>query len=121
MSELNFDSRLNYLKRSGFVGSADLILPAGDGDIVSHTVTHNLGYVPFFVAGANINNTSTVWSNNRVWEGTESTQGLADYPVQFGYWCSTTQMRLYLRQGGGTLAQSGTRTVYWVIYLDYEA
>lgn len=121
MSELNFDSRLNYLKRSGFVGSTNLTLPGTDGEYVRHTVTHNLGYIPFYFAGANVANTSTVWSGERVWEGTESTQFIADEPPQFDSWATTTQLVLEIQQGYGTGAQSGQRTVYWAVYLDYES
>lgn len=118
LSKIAFDSRLNYMKRSEFTGSIGLTLGSA-GATTTHTVTHNLGYVPFFVVGANLNDTSTIWSNNRVHELTQTSLTGNDVPVQLQYWITTTTLTIGIVNGDGSLAQVGTRTVFWAIYLDY--
>ncbi len=119
LSKLTFDSRLNYMKRT-ISGSTDVTL-ASAGTAVTHTVTHNLGYVPFFIVGAELNDTSTIWSNNRVHEYTRTSLSGVDGPVQLEYWCDDVDLTIRIVNGGGALAQSGDRTIYWIIYLDYSA
>lgn len=119
LTKLSFYSAVNYLKRdSSLVGSTALTLPAS-GLSVSHTVTHNLGYVPFFIAGAELQDTSIIWSNNYVHEYTESISASPNFPVTFGYWCSATELTIEITNGGGTGVQTGSRDVWWIIYLDY--
>lgn len=120
LTKLAFYSEENYLKRSDFVGSQDLTL-GGAGAVTTHTVTHNLGYIPFFIVGANINSDTAIWSNNRVWEYTlSSNSATGNDPVQLQYWCTTTTLTIRIVNGLGTGTQAGTRTVCWAIYLDYS-
>ena len=118
LTKLSFDSRLNYLKRSEFVGSTNLTLP-GAGLYVSHSVTHALGYVPFFIVGAELQDGDIVWSNDYVHELTQSSSAALDPPVTFNYWCTSSTLTIELKNGEGSGEQSGDRTVYWAIYLDY--
>lgn len=120
ITKLGFDSAFNYMKRSTFTGSADLTLAAAT-DPVTQTVTHNLGYVPFFIVGCEMVDTSTVWSGNYVYEFTLSSAAPTNIPVQLDYWCTDTTLTINLINGQGTGDQQGEiRTVYWIIYLDYE-
>lgn len=118
LTKLAFYSLMNYMKRSEFVGSASLTL-GGAGAVSTHTVNHNLGYVPFFIVGANLNNTTTIWSGTRVHYATQSS-AFADQDIELEYWCTTTDLTIRIRNGDGSFAQAGSRTVYWVIYLDYQ-
>lgn len=118
-TKLNFDSRLNYMKRSEFTGSTSVTLGAA-GATTTHTVTHSLGYIPFFIVGANLNDTSTIWSNNRVHEYTQSSNSGGARPVQLFAWINDTDLTIEVINGTGGLEQSGGRTVYWSIYLDYN-
>lgn len=117
ISKLSFYSELNYLKR-GLTGSQPLTLGAA-GSTVTHTVAHNLGYIPFFVVGAELSDVGTIWSNNEVHVYTDTNLTGNDLPVQLDYWCTTSELTIQIRNGDGSLAESGDRTVYWVIYLDY--
>lgn len=119
-STIAFDSRLNYMKRSEFCGSEPLILPSS-GLTVTKTVSHNLGYIPFLQVGANLDDDSIIWSNNQVYEYTQTSLTGVDPPVQLSYWFTDTDLTINLINGTGGLAQSGSRTVYWVIYLDYSS
>lgn len=119
-TKLHFDSRKNYLKKDeSLSGSTTLTLPAEFADPVTHTFDHDLGYIPFFQVGANIFNTSVIWSNNRVHERTASSSGGGDHPPTLGYYVTTNQIVMSLDSGTGSKNQSGNRDVYWNIYLDY--
>lgn len=117
---LGFDSSLNYLKREpAFVGSEDLTL-GGAGTTVQKVVTHDLGYVPFHQVGAElIVNDGTIWNGAIIDRYTEtSLSGYSnDYPT-LDYWCTTTALTISIYNNTSP-AQSGTRKVYWAIYLDY--
>lgn len=120
LTKLGFISSLNYMKRSEFVGNTDLTLPVA-GDIVTHTVTHDLGYVPFFIVGAEQVDNTTIWSGNYVNAYTLTSGSPGDLPVQLNYWSTDTALTIELTNGIGTGDQEGEiRTVYWVIYLDYQ-
>lgn len=117
LSKIAFDSRQNYMKR-GFSGSADLTLGAA-GATTTHTVSHDLGYIPIFMVGAELDDTSIIYSNNLVHEATQSSAGGANIPVQVQFWPTTTTLTINIINGSGTGTRAGTRTVHWVIYLDY--
>jgi hypothetical protein len=119
LSKIAFDSRLNYLKR-GFTGSQTVTL-GGAGATSTVNVAHNLGYVPFFVVGANLTNTTTIWSNDRVEQYTQTSLSGVDLDIRLRFWSTTNTLTIQIRNGDGALAQSGNRTVYWAIYLDYNA
>ena len=118
LTKIAFDSRLNYLKRSEFVGSETVTLGAA-GTTSTVTVTHNLGYVPFVTVGAHLKDTSTIWSNDYVWEETQSSLSGGDLEISYDYWVTTTTLTVQVRNGDGAFSQSGNRTVYWSIYKDY--
>jgi len=119
LTKLAFDSRQNYLKRSTYVGTTALTLP-GAGATVSTTITHALGYVPFVSVAAQQVGTTVTWSNNYVHENLR-TSSSADDPVQLSYTVSNTDLVITLTNGNISYVESGTRNVYWVIYLDYDA
>jgi hypothetical protein len=120
LSKVAFDSRLNYLKKDTDISGSTNISLGGSGANTTHTVTHNLGYIPFITVGANLNNTTDIWSNNRVNELTDSSGG-GDQPVRLAYWYNDTELEIQITNGTGALQQSGLRTIYWNIYRDYEA
>ena len=120
LSKLGFYSGLNYLKRSSFVGSEDLTL-ASSGNSVQKVINHNLGYIPFFQVGADLTNDGTIWSNDVVNQYTETSISgyFPPYPT-LTYWCDATNLTIDIYNGTSP-ASSGTRTVYWAIYLDYDS
>jgi len=119
LSKLSFFSAENYMKKDvANSGSTTLTLGAA-GAVTSHTVNHNLGYVPFFIVGAQLQTTRILWSNDYVHAYTQSVSASPDYPVALEFWCTTTQLTIRLRNGAGTGEQSGSREVYWNIYKDY--
>ena len=119
LTKIAFDSRLNYLKRSEFVGSETVTL-GGAGSNSTVTVTHGIGDIPFVTVGVNLTDTSTIWSNDRVWSETQSSLSGGDLEIGYNYWITTTTLTIQIRNGDGAYAQSGNRTVYWSIYKDYE-
>ena len=119
LTKIAFDSRLNYLKRSEFVGSETVTL-GGAGSNSTVTVTHGIGDIPFVTVGVNLTDTSTIWSNDRVWSETQSSLSGGDLEIGYNYWITTTTLTVQIRNGDGAYAQSGNRTVYWSIYKDYE-
>lgn len=120
LTKISFDSRLNYLKRSEFVGSQDVTL-GGAGATNTVTVTHNLGYIPFFTVASEMASSTIVWSNEEVHLYTGKDFGAAtDVPMFLNYWIDDTELTINLVNGEGTETESGTRTIHWAIYLDYS-
>lgn len=117
-TKLMFWSGANYLKRSEFSSSASLAL-GGLGTYATTTITHNLGYIPFFSVYADLTNDGTIWSNDIVNVFTESSiSGVTTtYPTLI-YYCTTTTLTIKILNNTSPLA-TGSRTVYWTIYLDY--
>jgi hypothetical protein len=120
LTKIAFDSRLNYLKKDSSISGTTSITLGGSGATTTHTVTHNLGYIPFFTVGAELVGTGTIWSNNYVHTFTQSST-FGDTPVQLDYWCTSTTLTIEIRNGTGSGQQSGSRQIYWNIYIDYEA
>jgi hypothetical protein len=120
ITKIAFDSRLNYLKKGSDTSGTTSITLGGSGATTTHTVTHNLGYIPFFIVGAELPSTGTIWSNNYVHEFTQSSGTPPNTPVQLDFWCTSTTLTIEIRNGTGTGQQSGSRQIYWNIYLDYE-
>lgn len=120
LSKLVLDSDQNYMKRSSFVGSTDLTLPAAS-TAVSYDIVHNLGYIPFITVGAETTDTSTLWSGGYVERLTHtSASGAINHEVELHYWSTTTTLTIELLNGDGTGDDAGQiRTIYWIIYLDY--
>jgi len=117
LEKLAFYSGNNYMKK-GFSGSQDLTL-GGSNSVVTHTVTHNLGYIPDVYIGAELEDNSVIWASRRVYSGLNASIG-SDYPLSVQYWVDTTTLTIRLQNGVGSLVQSGNRTVYWGIYYDYS-
>jgi hypothetical protein len=123
LSKLDFITSENYLKRSEFCGSTDLTLGAY-GSAVTHTVDHNLGYVPLFDVYAELDTAGEIVAGGeKVNSLTEQAflSGLgADPPYpQMRSWATTTQLVIRLENFTSPTA-SGTRKVYWLIYQDYN-
>lgn len=121
ISKLHFLSSLNYLKRSTFCGSATVTLPAY-GSAVTYTVTHNLGYIPFFATYAELDEVDTIWSGGKVSTYTDQ-DVIAGFSVDPPYpkldsWSDTTTLTIRLDNHTSPTA-TGTRVIYWVIYKDY--
>lgn len=122
LTKLNFFSGVNYLKRdTALVGTTLLTLPAAD-NVVSHTVTHSLGYIPFVYVGADVDNDGIIWSNQKVHTYTDTVlSGLTSTDIEqilLTHSVSTTQLVINLENL--TTTEAGEqRRIYWVIYLDY--
>lgn len=119
LSKLAFDSRLNYLKRSEFVGEESVTLGGAGSSTSFVEITHNLGYVPFFVAGATLQNDSIIWSNEYVHPRTRSSLTGGAQPVNYEYWADENKMVVIIINGLSGGEQSGNRRIFWSIYLDY--
>lgn len=119
LSKLAFYSGANYMKRSEeFTGSTAMTLP-GSGLAVTHTVTHNLGYIPYFDVFADLDNDGIIWAGEKIDQNTDSSAfGATLGTPALDYWCTATTLTIRLLNNTSPLA-TGTRTVYWVIYLDY--
>lgn len=119
LSRLNFYSGANYMKRSGFVGSTPLTLP-GYGLSVSIPINHNLGYIPDIEVSSEIDNTSTIWAPNKLDIWTESSLSSDTTDPTLTWWTTTTTLTIRIDNFTSPTA-TGTRIVYWIIYLDYGA
>lgn len=118
LSKLNFYSGANYLKRSSLSDTASLTLPAF-GSSVTTTVDHNLNYIPFFDVFADIDGDGIIWSGgDKVTKYTESSLGTNPESPRLSVWTTTTTLTITLTNNTSPTA-TGTRSVYWIIYLDY--
>jgi hypothetical protein len=121
LTKIAFDSRLNYLKKDTAIsGSTTIALSGGGGGATFDTINHNLGYIPFVIVGGELQDTTTLWSNDYVHVYTQA-GATPNYPVTFTYWWDTTTLTIILINGAGTGQQSGNRTFYYNIYRDYES
>lgn len=119
-TKIGFSTDSNYLKRSNdFTGTTTVTLPAY-GDSVTHPVTHSLGYIPQFEVFVDIDNDGTIWSSEKVDQYTDSSLSGTEDPAspQVSYWSTTTELVIRLDNFTNPVA-SGTRPIYWIIYLDY--
>ena len=118
LTKLNFLSTLNYMKRYT-EGSASLTLGAY-GTTVTQTITHNLGYIPFFQVFVDQDNSGNVWSATKINQYTETSLSGVDPPdPALVTWATTTTLVINLINNTSPTA-TGTRTVWWVIYKDYS-
>ena len=119
LTKVAFSSTVNYLKRDALSGSTALTLPAYGGN-VSATITHNLGYIPFFQVLCDFNNDGKIWSAIKINDHTgTSKSGPPDPPEpSLRAWATTTTLVIRLDNNTNPTA-TGTRTVYYVIYRDY--
>lgn len=120
LSKFIFYSQVNYMKRSEeFTGNANKSISGTGEAVATETVTHNLGYVPQFDVYMDVEGDGTLWYDGSiVWEGTEAIGGASTPYVEMRSHSNTTQLVMYIDDftSGGT---SGTRDIYWLIYLDY--
>lgn len=118
MDNIIFDSESNYMKRSKFCDSAILTL-GGAGTTVSQTVVHNLGYIPFFDVFVDQTGDDTIWSPQKINLYTEtSLSGVSLVDPTVRYWSTKNTLTIQLINNT-TPTATGTRVVYWLIYLDY--
>jgi hypothetical protein len=121
LTKLSFISTLNYLKRDSALVGSDTITLGSSGSVSTKVVTHNLGYIPFFQVGADIVNDGMIWSNDIVNLYTQtSLSGTSTVYPTLMYWVTTTDLTIAFYNNTSPL-QTGTRTVYWAIYLDYDS
>lgn len=114
ISKVHFHSGANYLKRSEFCGNTTL----NTATTTTHTVTHNLGYIPFYQVYAELDEAGTIWTGGKVSELSEQgfLSGLGAPPtyIEIDSWITTTQLTIRL---SNTASQQVP--IYWLIYLDY--
>lgn len=114
-----FTSQKNYLKRQPISGNVDMPAPTTTAAWFNYssnlTITHNLGYVPlvrvYYEPDA---------SNGKVYPATGRRLAGIGPGLNFGdvlcfYEVNETILRFYLES---TSAKTGTRKVYYIIYLD---
>jgi hypothetical protein len=120
LSKLMFYSNANYMKRSALCGSEDLTLPSS-GSTVTKTVTHNLGYTPkLFQVFTEIDDNDIIWNNTKIYDITEtSLTGVSPPDPHLSYWATDNDLVIELNNTTSPTA-TGTRKVYWLIYLDYD-
>jgi hypothetical protein len=119
LTKLGFDSRLNYMKRSSISGSVTLTL-AGAGSSVTTSIAHNLGYIPYFDVFVDFENDGVIWNTDKVHKFTDAASGGGSTMPVLRTWITTTTLEIDLINSTSPTA-TGTRTVYYVIYLDYGA
>jgi hypothetical protein len=123
LSKLSFITSENYLKRSEFCGQTTVTLGAY-GSVQTTTIDHNLGYVPLFDVYCELDTAGEIVAGGeKVNTYTEQAflSGLAvdpPYPT-LRAWATTTQLIIRLENYTSPTA-SGTRELYWLIYLDYS-
>ena len=116
-----FTSQKNYLKRQPITGTAAVAAPATlaawGNYITSYTLTHNLGYTPmvrvYYEPDA---------SNGKIYPATGRRlaglgPGLSYGDVICPWEVTATTLTIYLES---VSSKTGTRDVYWVLYLDSE-
>lgn len=118
LSKLNFDSEVNYMKRSSISGSTPITL-GSDGTETSYTVHHGLGYIPIIHVSYDASGNGIIWSGDKVNLYTDSSAGgLFAADPQLLYWVDTQDLTIEVVNNTDPVA-TGTRTIYWIIYLDY--
>lgn len=122
---LSFLSLTNYLKRDASLEGTTLLTIPASGSVVSHTVTHNFGYVPQVYVGVDADNDGIIWSNQKVHTFTDSvlltSLGASDIEqVLSSYDVDDTELVIHL-ENQTTTASGQQRRIYWVIYKDYSS
>lgn len=123
LSKLSFITSENYLKRSEFCGQTTLTL-GGYGTVNTTTINHNLGYVPLFDVYCEFDTDAAIVAGGEKVNsltGQAELSGLASDPP-YPYlraWATTTQLVIRLENYTSPTA-TGTRELYWLIYLDYN-
>lgn len=120
-ANLSFLDSINYLKRDPNLSGSGAVTLGGAGTTASRTITHSLGYIPFVTVGADIKADGTVWANDIVNQYTQTSLSGTNPPFPtLNYYVTTTTLVISLINNTSP-ASSGSRTVYWAIYLDYGA
>lgn len=120
LSQLTNYYELNVMKRADLPGKGLVTYSASPEVDAQFVVNHGLGYVPFFIAGADIFRNGVIWSNEYLFEWSYSALGTLDQIPRFSYWCSANELTINLRNGGGTNQQSGDADVFYAVYIDYK-
>lgn len=123
LSKLNFITSENYLKRSEFCGQTTVTLGAF-GTTNTVTVDHNLGYVPLFDVYCEFDTAGEIIAGGEKVNAYTEQQSLSGLAVNPPYpylraWATTTQLVIKLENFTSPTA-TGTRELYWLIYLDYS-
>lgn len=121
LPNLYFYTPLNYMKRTSLTLDSTVVTLGGYGSTTSYTVTHNLGYIPFFEAYADVQQNGTIWARDIVTAYTGSSLTGAPDPAypQLRCTATTTTMTISLTNTTSPVA-SGSVAIYWIIYKDYS-
>lgn len=119
LSRLNFDTNVNYMKRSSLSGQIIIIL-GSVGSTTTYTIAHNLGYIPIIHVSYDASNNGIIWSGDKANLYNNSSLSGSSSPADptLTYWVDTTTLTINLINDTSPTA-SGSRTIYWIIYLDY--
>lgn len=120
-----FDSRFNYMKRDISTGTTNVAPPttltyAGLGlYTTTYTITHNLGFVPFFVVYYEPFGDGVIYvsKGTRIGARYYNPRNLATYGPICIAWATTTTLVIELGSDLNTFPNPFP--VYWVIYKDY--
>lgn len=120
MSQLNFWSQKNYMKRDTSSSSQSVAAPSttgGGGKITLTTIAHNLGHVPLFRTYYEPFKDGFIYpplGDRLTGESTNPSGGTGPYLVT---WADS--VNLYLELGYVDASLTGTYPLYYVIYRDY--
>lgn len=117
ITKLGFDSRINYMKRSSFVASTPLTLP-GAGSSVTASINHSLNYIPYFDVFMDFSNDGVIWNGEKVDIWTDSSLSTSTINPRLRTWVTTSVLGVDLLNDTSPTA-TGSRTLYYLIYLDY--
>lgn len=109
----------NYLKRAEITGNTLITLPAAFSS-VPYIVNHNLGYVPMVHVGCDFDGDDTIWNGSRVNKYTETSSSPGSLPeITLKYWYTETTLTITI-ENNTFPTLTGTRKIWWIIYLDYQ-
>lgn len=123
-TNINFWTQKNYMKRDSSTGTVNMAAPvtsAYGGTIfrTQQTVTHDLGYIPFFVVYYEPFLDNVVWPamGSRLVGDATNPRSTSHFGPYLLAWADT--IFLHLEIGYFTNTLTGTYPVYYNIYRDY--
>lgn len=117
LSNLNFSSEVNYMKQDPSSGSITIQLGVLSPDVTTISISHNLGYIPFYQVLSELDQTNTIWIPDVITSTTNSSAFFTPtYPL-IDHWIDTINLTIQLDNSSS--ANTGNIIVYWLIYKDY--
>ena len=121
LNEFTFTTDANYLKRA-IKGTRTFTIPtSGVGQTI--TINHNLGYKPQYFIGIDTAASSRIWTGGIVLsERTDAgiLSGLGSTPTYPDVTSYVTNTQLVVRIDNASSTSAGSKTLHYIIYLDYK-